>query len=79
MPDSKNVAVAVVGMCGSGKSVLANHFINDGWACVYFGGVTMKILERKGSRKPNITKNKFEKTCVKSMAWKPMQNCCILR
>ena len=38
MPDSKNVAVAVVGMCGSGKSVLANHFINDGWACVYFGG-----------------------------------------
>jgi len=48
MPDSKNVAVAVVGMCGSGKSVLANHFINDGWACVYFGGVTMKILEEKG-------------------------------
>ena len=56
MPDSKNVAVAVVGMCGSGKSVLANHFVNDGWACVYFGGVTMKILEEKVSRKPNITK-----------------------
>jgi len=39
--------VAVVGMCGAGKSVFTNYFIDAGWPSIYFGGVTMEILEQK--------------------------------
>ena len=37
-------AVAVVGMCGSGKSVLCSYFTNLGWSSVYFGGVAVSQL-----------------------------------
>jgi len=40
-----NKAVAVVGMCGSGKSVLCDLFCERGWQKVYFGGVTMQQLK----------------------------------
>ncbi len=43
-----NNIVAVVGMCGSGKSVLTAFFEEKGWKKVYFGGVTMKELEKRG-------------------------------
>ena len=43
-----NKAVAVVGMCGSGKSVLCSYFKNLGWADVYFGGVTVNQLKKEG-------------------------------
>ena len=43
-----NKAVAVVGMCGSGKSVLCDYFCNLGWSKVYFGGVTMTELMKAG-------------------------------
>ena len=36
-----NKAVAVVGMCGSGKSVLCKYFTDRGWSSVYFGGVAV--------------------------------------
>jgi len=45
---SKNTIVAIVGMCGSGKSVATDIFKEAGWKSVYFGGVTMKELERRG-------------------------------
>ena len=41
-------AVAVVGMCGSGKSVVADFFCQKGWDRVYFGGVTVSELKRQG-------------------------------
>ena len=41
-------AVAVVGMCGSGKSVLCGYFKNLGWSEVYFGGVTVSQLKKQG-------------------------------
>lgn len=41
-------AVAVVGMCGSGKSVVADYFVQQGWDRVYFGGVTVSELKRQG-------------------------------
>ena len=41
-------AVAVVGMCGSGKSVLCSYFKNLGWSDVYFGGVTVSQLRKNG-------------------------------
>ena len=43
-----NKAVALVGMCGSGKSVLTEFFTNLGWEKVYFGGVTVTQLKKQG-------------------------------
>lgn len=43
-----NKAVAVVGMCGSGKSVLSQFFCELGWQSVYFGGVTVSQLKKDG-------------------------------
>ena len=44
-----NKAVAVVGMCGSGKSVLCSYFTNMGWSSVYFGGVAVSQLKKSGT------------------------------
>ncbi len=41
-----NKAVAVVGMCGSGKSVLCKYFTDMGWNSVYFGGVAVSQLQK---------------------------------
>ena len=43
-----NKAVAVVGMCGSGKSVVCSYFTNMGWSSVYFGGVAVSQLKKNG-------------------------------
>ncbi len=43
-----NKAVAVVGMCGSGKSVLCKYFTDMGWESVYFGGVAVSQLQKDG-------------------------------
>ena len=43
-----NQVVALVGMCGSGKSVCCEVFQERGWERVYFGGVTMTELEKRG-------------------------------
>ncbi|MBP5288730.1 MAG: dephospho-CoA kinase [Clostridia bacterium] len=43
-----NQVVALVGMCGSGKSVCCEAFQARGWDRVYFGGVTMTELEKRG-------------------------------
>ncbi|MCM1043048.1 MAG: hypothetical protein NC350_02425 [Corallococcus sp.] len=44
----KTKAVAVVGMCGSGKSDLTAMFTKLGWEKVYFGGVTVNQLKKQG-------------------------------
>lgn len=46
-----NHIVALVGMCGSGKSVCCEEFTKAGWETVYFGGVTMNELEKRGLEK----------------------------
>ena len=46
-----NKIYALVGMCGSGKSVCCEVFQKRGWEVVYFGGVTMAELERLGLEK----------------------------
>lgn len=43
--------VAIVGMCGSGKSIATNVFCERGWEKVYFGGLTMDKLEEMGLAK----------------------------
>ena len=43
-----NKIVAIVGMCGSGKSVASEYLENNlGYKKVYFGGVTMKKLQEE--------------------------------
>ena len=43
-----NKLVAIVGMCGSGKSVATTFFKDHGYEVIYFGGVTMKKLAEEG-------------------------------
>ena len=40
--------LAIVGLCGSGKSVIADYFISNGYKKVYFGGITLEEVKRKG-------------------------------
>lgn len=46
MPNHK--IAALVGMCGSGKSVVCDMFVEKGWNRIYFGGVTMDELAKRG-------------------------------
>lgn len=43
-----NKLIAIVGMCGSGKSVATEYFEKKGYKVVYFGGVTMQKLKEEG-------------------------------
>ena len=43
-----NKIVAIVGMCGSGKSIASEYYENRGYKKVYFGGVTMEQLKKEG-------------------------------
>lgn len=45
---TNNRVVAIVGMCGSGKSVLADELIKLGWGYVRFGQLTMDAIKEKG-------------------------------
>ena len=42
-----NKLVAIVGMAGSGKSVITEYLENEGWNKVYFGGAIMAKLEEE--------------------------------
>ncbi len=39
--------IGIVGMPGSGKTVLSEKFIENGWKKVYFGSVTLKELDHR--------------------------------
>jgi dephospho-CoA kinase len=43
-----NKLVAVIGMCGSGKSEAVKFFVSKGYKKVYFGDVVMRELNKKG-------------------------------
>lgn len=43
-----NKIIAVVGMCGSGKSIASDILVEKGYEKVYFGGVTLEKLKEKG-------------------------------
>ena len=40
-----NKLYAIVGMCGSGKSIASDYLVSKGFNKVYFGGVTMDKLK----------------------------------
>ena len=48
---SQGKIVAVVGMCGSGKSVATEAFTDAGWKKVYFGGITMEEKNEANEKK----------------------------
>lgn len=39
--------IVIVGMSGSGKSVVADYLKENGWRCIHFGKLTTKIMEKK--------------------------------
>jgi dephospho-CoA kinase len=43
-----NKVIAVIGMCGSGKSEVVKYFEQHGYKKVYFGGVVMDEMKRLG-------------------------------
>lgn len=43
-----NRIIAIVGMTGSGKSVVAESFEIAGWSKIRFGDITMEELEKRG-------------------------------
>lgn len=43
-----NKIIALVGMPGTGKSVVSDFFEVQGYASIYFGGVTMDVMRDKG-------------------------------
>ena len=44
----ENRIVAIVGMCGSGKSIVTAVFESEGWQKVHFGKVTMDEVSKRG-------------------------------
>mgnify|MGYP001554843273 CR=1 FL=1 len=40
--------VALVGLCGSGKSEASKYFLDDNYEKVYFGGITIEEVKRRG-------------------------------
>lgn len=57
---NSNLLVAIVGMCGSGKSVVTSHLKQNGWQVIHFGGVTMQELEKR-----NLPKNEKNEKMVR--------------
>jgi dephospho-CoA kinase len=43
-----NKLIAVVGMCGSGKSIATDILEKNGWVKIYFGGVTYRKMAEEG-------------------------------
>ena len=43
-----NKCIAIVGMSGSGKSVVTDYLESIGWTKLYFGGITYKLMEEAG-------------------------------
>ena len=39
--------IAIVGMCGSGKSIASEYFENMGYKKIYLGGITMDKLKEE--------------------------------
>ena len=42
-----NKIIAIVGMCGSGKSIANEFFVKKGFKSIYFGGVTIDKLKEE--------------------------------
>ena len=52
--------IAVVGMSGTGKSVVTDYLSEIGWEKIYFGGITYKLMEEAGIVRDEAGKNEKE-------------------
>ena len=52
--------IAVVGMSGTGKSIITDYLSENGWNKIYFGGVTYKLMEEQGIERDIEGKNEKE-------------------
>lgn len=43
-----NKLIAIVGMSGSGKSIITDYLEEIGWTKLYFGGITYQLMEKEG-------------------------------
>lgn len=53
-----NKIVAVIGMCGSGKSEVVKYFVDKGYQKIYFGDVVLNEIESKGLDVNEVTERK---------------------
>ena len=56
----KNKLIAVVGMSGTGKSVVTDYLSVHNWEKIYFGGVTYKLMEEAGIERDEAGKAEKE-------------------
>ena len=52
--------IAVVGMSGTGKSVVTEYLENEGWTKCYFGGITYKLMKEQGIERTEDGKSEKE-------------------
>lgn len=45
---NSNKIIAIVGMCGAGKSVVADYLVERGYAFLRFGQITLDLIKDKG-------------------------------
>lgn len=58
--DKKEVEIiAFVGMSGSGKSVAVDYMTEKGWPKVYFGGMILKEMEKRGIERTAESEKEF--------------------
>lgn len=55
-----NKLIAVVGMSGTGKSVVTEYLEEKGWTKLYFGGITYKLMEEAGIERTEDGKSEKE-------------------
>lgn len=55
-----NKLIAVVGMSGSGKSVITEYLENNNWKKLYFGGITYKLMKEAGIKRTPDGKSEKE-------------------
>lgn len=52
--------IAVVGMSGTGKSVVTDYLMELGWTKIYFGGITYRLMSEQGIERDVEGKNEKE-------------------
>ena len=57
-----NKVIAVVGMCGSGKSIATDILKDKGFEKFYFGGITYKKMAEAGIERTPINEKKFRES-----------------
>lgn len=55
-----NKLIAIVGMSGTGKSVVTEYLEEKNWTKLYFGGITYKLMEEAGIKRSEDGKTEKE-------------------